>query len=204
MGRAKLRRRFNEGDKNLCFTAKGVAHIPGRCDLILLPEERSLLAINIKGGNMTLHMIRLEDGRASLPVAARIKLGERVPDGVSWRMLLTATSPCPILIHLIHLRSDKRVRHSSLIPLRAEPSGRSTRTVAGGRRLGSTNQAAEEVLLYLGSESLSLMNLLMTHGSSEVLRLLVVALIRVTELWVQRYTLQPCHATSKGRVAYHE
>ena len=179
MGRAKLCRRFNEGDKNLCFTTKGVAQpIPGRCDLILLPEGRSLLAINSKGGNMTFHRIRLEDGRASLPVAARIKLGERVPDGVSWRMLLTATSPCPILIHLIHLRSDKRVRHSSLIPPRAEPSGRSTHTVAESRRLGSTNQAAEEVLLYLGSESLSLTNLLMTHGSSQVLRPLVVALMR--------------------------
>ena len=56
---------------------------------------------------MTLHKIRLEDGQASLPVAARIKLGERVPDGVSWRILLTATSPCPVLIHLVHLGSDR-------------------------------------------------------------------------------------------------
>ena len=107
MGRAKLRRRFNEGDKNLDFAAKGVAHIPGRCDFLLLPGGRSLLAINSKGGNMTLHKIRLEDGQASLPVAARIKLGERVPDGVSWRMLLTATSPYPVLIHLVHLGSDR-------------------------------------------------------------------------------------------------
>jgi hypothetical protein len=110
MGQAKLRRRFNEGYKNLGFTAEGVTEIPGRCTIMLLPGGRSLLAVNSKGGNMTLHRIRLEDGQASLPVAARINVGERVSDGILWKRLLTATSPCPVLIRL---GTDQCVRHSS-------------------------------------------------------------------------------------------
>ena len=84
------------------------------------------------------------------------------------------------------------------IPLKAEPSGWSTHSVAESRRLGSTDQATEDVLLYLGSESLSLTNLLMTHGSSEVLYPLVITLIRVTEPWMRRYTLTTLSRDKQG------
>lgn len=67
------------------------------------------------------------------------------------------------------------------VPLKAEPAGQPVRSVAvENKRLGATDQAAEDVLLYVGSESLSLTNLLITHGSSEVLVFLVM-IIRVTE-----------------------
>lgn len=56
------------------------------------------------------------------------------------------------------------------IPLKAEPPDRPARPVAiANQRLGVADQATEDVLLYVGPESLSLTNLLITHGSSEVL-----------------------------------
>ena len=56
------------------------------------------------------------------------------------------------------------------IPLKAEPPDRPVRPVAmANRRLETTDRTTEDVLLYVGSESLSLTNLLITHGSSEVL-----------------------------------
>ena len=68
------------------------------------------------------------------------------------------------------------------IPLKAEPLGQGVRSVAENQRLGTSDQVTEGVLLYVGSESLSLTNLLVTHGSSEVHIPLVVMMIRVTEL----------------------
>ena len=75
--------------------------------------------------------------------------------------------------HLINYRE---------IPLKAKPPGQPVRSVAvENQRLGTTDQATENVLLYIGPESLSLTNLLVTHGSSEVLSFLLVTVIRVTE-----------------------
>ncbi|KAF9652538.1 diphthamide biosynthesis protein [Thelephora ganbajun] len=54
------------------------------------------------------------------------------------------------------------------IPLKAEPLGQPLRSVAENQRLGVTDQATGDVFLYIGSESLSLTNLLVTHGSSEI------------------------------------
>ena len=78
IGRMKLRRHFNDGNKNLGFAAESTAEIPGMCDLMLLPGGRSLLIINDDEGDaVTLHRIELEDDQASLPVAANIWLGGR-------------------------------------------------------------------------------------------------------------------------------
>lgn len=68
------------------------------------------------------------------------------------------------------------------ISLKAEPPGQPVRSVAAeNQRLGTTDQATEDVLLYIGSESLSLTNLLVTHGSSEVLGFLLIVITQVTE-----------------------
>lgn len=101
MGRVRLHRRFNAGNKNLGFAAQGATEILGIHNLMLLPGGKSLLAINNSAseGNTTLRRIRLEGGRASLPVAASIKLGERMTFGFLWRKLLITTSPCPVLVH---------------------------------------------------------------------------------------------------------
>ena len=110
VGWAKLRRRFNDSNKNLDFAAKGVTEIPGLNSLILLPGGRSLLAINSHEGYTTLCRVELEDGQASLPVVANIKFSERMD---SWRRrLLTTTSPCPLLVDF---QSDEYVRRSSFL-----------------------------------------------------------------------------------------
>lgn len=68
------------------------------------------------------------------------------------------------------------------ISLKAEPPGQPVRSVAAeNQRLATKDQATEDVLLYIGSESLSLTNLLVTHGSSEVLSFLLIVVIRETE-----------------------
>lgn len=74
------------------------------------------------------------------------------------------------------------------IPLKAEPLGQPVRSVAENQRLGATDQTTQSVLLYIGPESLSLTNLLITHGSSEVLASLFTGVL-VTELWTQRFML---------------
>ena len=110
VGWAKLRRRFNDSNKNLDFAAKGVTEIPGLNSLILLPGGRSLLAINSHEGYTTLCRVELEDGQASLPVVANIKFSERMD---SWRRrLLTTTSPCPLLVDF---QSDEYVRRSPFL-----------------------------------------------------------------------------------------
>lgn len=55
------------------------------------------------------------------------------------------------------------------IPLKAEPARQLVCSVAENRRSGTTDAATEDALLYIGPESLSLTNLLITHGPSEVL-----------------------------------
>lgn len=84
------------------------------------------------------------------------------------------------------------------IPLKVEPLGQPVRSVAENQRLGTTDQATEEVVLYIGSESLCLTNLLVTHGSSEVHISLVVVIIRVTELWIRRYMLMTLSHDKQG------
>lgn len=74
--------------------------------------------------------------------------------------------------------------HHRKIPLKAEPLGQPPRSVGENQRLGATDQAAEDILLYIGPESLSLTNLLVTHGSSEVPTFLFITMQR-TKLWVQ-------------------
>lgn len=56
-------------------------------------------------------------------------------------------------------------------PLKAEPLP--VRSMAESQRLVATDGAVEDVLLYIGPESLSLTNLLITHGPSEVLQRLL-------------------------------
>ena len=58
-----------------------------------------------------------------------------------------------------------RTVHYHEIPLKAEPLEQLAQSAAG---LGAIDQATEEVLLYIGPESLSMTNLLVTRGSSEV------------------------------------
>lgn len=67
---------------------------------------------------------------------------------------LHATLGCPVNYHEI--------------PLKAEPLGQPARSVVENQRLGTADTTTEDVLLYIGPESLSLTNLLITHGSSEV------------------------------------
>ena len=66
----------------------------------------------------------------------------------------------------LHATLGRPVHHSE-IPLKAEPLGQPAHNVGENLRLGATDQATD-VLLYVGSESLSLTNLLVTHGASEV------------------------------------
>jgi diphthamide biosynthesis protein 2 len=58
--------------------------------------------------------------------------------------------------------------HHCEIPLKMEPLGQQIRNVGENQRLGAAGQVSEDVLLYIGSEGLSLTNLLVTHGTSEV------------------------------------
>lgn len=67
------------------------------------------------------------------------------------------------------------------VPLKAEPLGQPIRSVTENQRLGTTNEATEGVLLYIGSESIPLTNLLITHGTSEVLLHSLPTMIRVAE-----------------------
>ena len=67
------------------------------------------------------------------------------------------------------------------IPLKAEPLGQPVRSLAENQRLGTPNEATGDIILYVGPESLSLTNLLITHGSSEVLRSSPFTEVRETE-----------------------
>ena len=50
-------------------------------------------------GGVTLRRIELEDGQVSLSVVADVDCYHRNIFGLGWTKLLTAMSPCPILIH---------------------------------------------------------------------------------------------------------
>ena len=66
-------------------------------------------------------------------------------------------------------------------PLKAEPLGQPPRSIAENQRLETADGATEDTLLYVGPESLSLTNLLITHGSSEVPVVSFSTVIRATE-----------------------
>lgn len=84
------------------------------------------------------------------------------------------------------------------IPLKAEPLGQPGRNVTKNRRLETTDQVTEGVLLYIGSESLSMRNLLVTHGSSEVPIFHFIVVTSGIKLWIQRYTLTTLSHDGQG------
>ena len=96
-GWVRLRLRWNKGDNENDFVAKGLLGISGVKKLLLLPGGKTVRVIG-DYGSVSLYRIELKDGRASLPIVANLKYDQRVIFGPKWNKLLTATSPCPILI----------------------------------------------------------------------------------------------------------
>lgn len=97
-GIIKLRLRWdNDSDENR-FAEKGVIGVPGACELKLLPGGRSVIFID-GHGVVKMCRIQLRGGQVSLPVVANIKYDQRTIFGPGWSRLLTAMSPCPILVH---------------------------------------------------------------------------------------------------------
>lgn len=88
----------------------------------------------------------------------------------------------------LHAALDRPIYYRD-VPLKAEPQGQPVRSVGESERSRATDQAAEDVVLYIGPESLSLTNLLVTHGSSEVLDLQLFLPTWETELLPQRSML---------------
>ena len=84
------------------------------------------------------------------------------------------------------------------IPLKAEPLGQPVRSLAENQRFGTTDKAIEDVVLYIGPESLSLTNLLITHGTSEVFHRLPFAVVRVTEPWIHRFMSMILSSDKRG------
>ena len=73
---------------------------------MLLPGGRSLLAIDHRKGNITLHRIGVEDDQTSLPVVANVRLGEKPVCCIVDKELLVTMSPCPVLIYFRGQRLD--------------------------------------------------------------------------------------------------
>ena len=103
----------------------------------------------------------------------------------------------------LHAALDRPV-HYREIPFKAEPLGQPAHSVAENQRLGATDQASENVLLYIGSDSLSMTNLLITHGSSEVPVDFSSSWYRKLSHRTEGTRLRPRHTTNKDRVAHHE
>jgi len=97
---------------------------------------------------------------------------------------LHATLGCPVNYHEI--------------PLKAEPLGQPVRSLAENQRFGTTDKAIEDVVLYIGPESLSLTNLLITHGTSEVLHRFPFAVVRVTEPRIYRFMPMVLSSDKRG------
>jgi hypothetical protein len=98
-GRTKLRLRLKNGPNNHGFAARGVTVIPGICIPMLLPGGKHLLSMDYCEGT-TLRRIELEDGQASLPVVARIKLDQQMLLGAESCQLFLTMSPHPIFLHV--------------------------------------------------------------------------------------------------------
>jgi len=84
------------------------------------------------------------------------------------------------------------------IPLKAEPLGQPVRSLAENQRFEAADKATEDVILYVGPESLSLTNLLITHGTSEVLRPFHFTAVWVTEPRTRRFTLTILSSDKRG------
>jgi len=84
------------------------------------------------------------------------------------------------------------------IPLKSEPLGQPVRSLAENQRFGATDRATEDIILYVGSESLSLTNLLITHGTSEVLRGSPLTVVWVTESRTHRFMLMILSSDKRG------
>lgn len=94
----KLRLRWDKRDDENGFVEKGLIELPGVNELRLMPGGRSVLVIGSRGG-VTMRRIELDDGQVSLPVVASVKYDQKIIVGLGWNKLLTAISPCPILVH---------------------------------------------------------------------------------------------------------
>ena len=57
-----------------------------------------MLVIDNRGG-LVLRRVELEGSQVSMPVVANIKYDQGSVFGGTWSKLLTAVSPCPILVH---------------------------------------------------------------------------------------------------------
>ena len=98
-GLVKLRLRWDKDGNENGFAAKSTTGVPGISELKLLPGGKSVLFIDSRGG-VEMRRIKLEDGQVSLPLVANIKYDQKTTFGTGRSRLLTATSPCPILIHI--------------------------------------------------------------------------------------------------------
>ena len=84
------------------------------------------------------------------------------------------------------------------IPLKAEPLGQPVRSLAENQRLETTDNATGNIVLFIGPESLSLTNLLVTHGSSEVHRSSPPTVVRPTEARIHRFMLTILSSDERG------
>jgi hypothetical protein len=80
------------------FVADSVIGMPGVCGFRLLPGGKSLIVIDNRG-DVTLRRIELDGSQVSLPAVVSVKYDQRIIVGPNWSKLLTAMSPCPILVH---------------------------------------------------------------------------------------------------------
>jgi len=67
----------------------------------------------------------------------------------------------------LHATLGRPVDYREIL-LKADPLEHSIRSLAENQRLGTTDIVTEDVVLYVGPESISLTNLLITHGVSEI------------------------------------
>ena len=63
-----------------------------------VPTQSPVTINDDEGDAVTLHRIELEDGQASLPAAANIRLGGRLECTFVWNNLLVTMPPYPILV----------------------------------------------------------------------------------------------------------
>ena len=97
-GRAKLRLRWDKRDYQIKkdFAAKSLIRIPGVRRLRLLPGGKSVLVIDSRD-EVALHRIEFKGNQVSLSLVVNIKC-DRAVVMARQSELLTAMSPCPILV----------------------------------------------------------------------------------------------------------
>jgi hypothetical protein len=95
----KLRHRWDDrSGAGSGFAAKGFTGIPGECNFMLLPGGKSVLAID-RRGSITLYRINMADRYFTLSAVAHGGSFRGRFFGPGRNKLLTAMSPCPILVH---------------------------------------------------------------------------------------------------------